>query len=442
MNRKRNPVCAARGIALGVMVLCFAWLAPKALPAAPGTAGAAKANLFDLPDNTERLCISLRVLSERVSKALSENIRLPEEIRTLYGIGYLEGFIVDQTGRKDVILVGRKSADRPCLHLDDLIVTMREAGGMGPPPYCSLDPHPRDVQALQTLFAGQQHLQSLQDTREFFQKLPSAIGPQQIVVGGVPRTSRYAHVMIDADYHMKKVSQGHIRLPQFMSYLDRALEESKTNLLNGRSAPTTGVNMSRFWFHVDVNCPTYQESRGIVWIEKCPVVVLTEKQMMTSSGQLYDAAENDPLAVAFAEDFSDQFTKLTQTVPVYADLENLFRLRALLLAIRHHGSFRTIGRNLHSYIPEYRYLGESPMDSALPGLANYREWTYRVTDRNMIYEYSLFPIICGGVGMDMEVTAERFGHADSARLFSFRTAVLERRPWENSLVWRIFVAEL
>ena len=123
MNTKSDEFCLTRAvITLRVTMLCFVWSALALFFAISGMAPAAEADMFDLPDDTVRLCISLRVLSERVSKALTEKSPLSEEIQHLYGIGYLEGFIIDQTGKKDIILVGRKSPKHPSLHLDDLIV--------------------------------------------------------------------------------------------------------------------------------------------------------------------------------------------------------------------------------------------------------------------------------------------------------------------------------
>ena len=94
------------------------------------------------------------------------------------------------------------------------------------------------------------------------------------------------------------------------------------------------MSMARFWFDTASGCPTFQEAKGAVWIADCRVVVHTERQHVASSGELYDAAEDDPLATAFADDLSKTFGSDTAVVPIYAELENLYRLRALLLAMQ------------------------------------------------------------------------------------------------------------
>ncbi|MFB0519826.1 MAG: DUF1598 domain-containing protein [Desulfatiglandales bacterium] len=378
-----------------------------------------------LPSETKRICVSLRVLSQRATKALTEKSALPKQLQDLCGIGYLEGFIVDETGDKDLILVGRKSKKRPCLYLDDLIVNMRNIGKSQSHPFCSLDPYNENMLALEELYRSNQSSQSPEEMEAFFKKLKSTVGPQKVLIGGVPRSSRHAHVMIDADYHMKKVSQGHIELPGITSSVDRLLAEKK--------ASSTGVHRNRHWFHIDANSPTFQEAEGIVWIESCPVIVLTEKQKVTSSGELYDVKEDDPLAIAFTKELSKEFPNLTECVPVYADLENLFRLRSLLLAMKHHLSLAKVGWDFPSFLSEYTYQKESPMMANLPGLANWKKQVEELPNQIIISSVT----ICGGVGMDMEVVNEAFDDSHNAWLHSFRMEALFKRPSKDELIWEV-----
>lgn len=404
---------------------------------APGahTVRASESQISEVHGESERVCLSLRVLATRVSNALAENAPLPHDCARLAGIGFLEGFIVDERGEGDVILVGRRSKALPSLRLDDLIVNMRSVAQAREYPFCSLDPRAEDVRALHDLFRESQGLRSPAEMRAFFARLQSAVGPQQVVIGGVPRNSRHAHVMIDADYHMKKVSQGLIALPAVTSYLDRLWNEARESIQEGHDPPATGMSMARFWFHLGPDCPTFQEDKGIIWLDACRVVVLTEKQMSTASGELHDVEQDDPIAMAFAGDLSRAFRELTASVPVYADLENLFRLRALLLAMRLRGSLSQSGFDSDSYLAQYRFQDETPMARSYPGLANFREWSTRVVRGNMVYEYCLFPMVCGGVGMDMHVADTSFTPCDS--LPSRRITELLARPSRDSFAWEV-----
>ncbi|MEN8215007.1 MAG: DUF1598 domain-containing protein [Pseudomonadota bacterium] len=382
-----------------------------------------------MENSEERVALSLSVLSKQVEKAIQKNLALPKELRNLNGIGFVEGFVVvDEPEEKDVILVGRRSKSRPSLKLDDIIVNMRTASSY---PYCSLVPYPKNILALQTLMNNSPDTNSPLEIKAFFKRLKSTVGPQQIVVGGVPRNSRLAHIMIEADYHMKKVSQGHIKLPQVTSYLERPLNEIKQQILKGETVPMAGESMARFWFHIGPNSPTFIEEKDIVWLDKSPVVLLTEKQMATPSGELYDVDDDDPHAIAFANEMSQAFP---MSVPIYEELENLFRLRALLLAMGHRQALSVLKYNLSSYLSEYQYQEEKPMPSNLPGLANYKEWSHEVQSGNLISRYYLFPMVFGGVGMDMPVNRANFSQGGE-QVSAVRVAALRARPSREALSW-------
>ena len=390
------------------------------------------------PPGTRRIFLSLGKLAERISQCLSSGRPLPEECRTLSGIGYLEGYIVQQSNPKDIILFGLASKHRPSLKLDDLIVNMRSiAKGLGYP-YCSLDPKLENTIALQHLFSTAGSMNSMAEMKAFFKKVQDTVGPQEVVIGGVPRNSRHAHVMIDSDYHMKKVSQAHISIDGVTSYIDHSLNEAVDNIKNGKPVPTSGVSMARFWFHIGKGSPKFQQGTDIVAIDHCNVVILNEKQKATASGELVDVIEDDPHAIAFANEMSEYLSVPgSSTVPSYADLENLFRLRALLLSMDFQSLFSSVGWSFSSFIPNYKYLDEKPMNPSMNGLTNYKEWTHEVSIGGMVYDYTLSPMVCGGVGMDMSIGKANYHKDLASKLFSFRMAALMARKSKNVLFWTL-----
>ena len=392
---------------------------------------------FPVPSGTERIFVSLRKVQQDVHEYVAAGKGVPSECLHLAGLAYLEGYTVQRNDPADITLFGLKSVNRPSLRLDDLIVNMRTIASAADYPYCSLDPSKESTIALQRLFASPPEMNSLEQMMAFFQEVDKTVGPQEIVIGGVPRNSRHAHVMIDADYHMKKVSQGHISVDGITSYLDHSLNEAAGKIKNGEPAPATRMSMSRFWFHIGEGSPKFQQGTNIVAIDECSIVVLTEKQKATASGDLVDVVEDDPHAMAFAADMSDYLSTPGTTVPVYADLENLFRLRALLLSMNHERAFESIGWSFATYMQEYKYQGERHMARSVPGLANYKEWTHEVSNDSMVYSYMLIPMVCGGVGMDMSVGNDNYREDLASRLFSFRMAALMARPSKDALSWKV-----
>lgn len=388
-----------------------------------------------VPEGAERIFISLRSLAGRVQKQMSENNAPDNSCRYLSGLAYPEGYIVD-SDQNDIILFGLTYPNRPPLRLDDLVVNMRQMASGGQHPYCSLEPRKQDSIALQKLMHSKKPLNSSQVMKDYFKKVEKTVGPQKVVVGGVPGNSRHAHVMIDADYHMKKVSQGHIAIDGVTSYLDQSLNDAAQKIKRGERVPS-GVSMARFWFHVDDNSPTFQQAEDIVLLDDCRMILLTEKQKMTASGDLVDVMEDDPHAEAFASAMSEYLSNPRKEKPsIYADLENLFRLRALLISMRYMKAFQYVRLSPADYIPQYRYQDESRMEASLPGLANYREWSHRVSRGNSVYTYTLFPMVCGGVSMDMTVTRKDYQNQRSF-LIPFRNAALKSRP-KGSFSWKIF----
>ena len=377
----------------------------------------------------ERICLSMRVLSMEARK---EPLR--KEVESLAGIGWLEGFVIDPDNR-DVILIGRRTPKRPTLHMDDLVVNMRNVWNREPDPYCSLDPRHEDVRKLNQLASQAGIVTSVDQMYRFFNRLKEAWGPQSVVVGGVPRNSRNENVMIDADYHMKKVSQGLVQLPGIRSCLDIVLDEAKRQVAYTGQIPPLGMSMSRFWFHVGNGEPIYQESEQIVCLDRCSVVVLTEKQLSTVDGTLYDAVEDDPHANAFAQELSERFQKAATLVPEYAELENLFRLSAVLRAMRFRDAADRARFDLGFFLKNYKYQSETTMLPSLTGLANSKEVQGQVKQGGFLYQYVLFPIACGGVSMEITIDERRFAQTKSKQLDQLREAVIGSRPSPGTLFW-------
>jgi hypothetical protein len=388
-------------------------LAALAALAGAATLRAADSGRSDLPDGAQRVCLSLRVLETRAEPDGLASARPPAEAATLAGIGRLEGYYVDRTGPGDLVLFGQRSA-RPSLHLDDLIVNLLNVSRNDTYPRCSLDPLAENVQRLQNWDAGRRFASGAAAAAA----IRNALGPQQVMVAGVPRNSRHAHIMIDADYHMKQVSQGRLRLPGVSSYLDLAIARGGSS----------GGSLARFWFSVAQSAPSFEQDRDIVWLDDCRVRLLTEKQILTPAGLVDDQQQDDPLATEFAAAMSREFARLSLSVPVYAQLENLFRLRALLLASYCRGDWEAANLNAHRYLRRSQTWLDDPMPESLPAVSNHR-----------VLRSGRIAIVCGGVGMGMNIEPQSFRIAEGLRLSQFRHKAQQRRPSPDALAWVIDV---
>jgi hypothetical protein len=350
------------------------------------------------------------------------------------GIGWVEGYVTDPDNQ-DIILVGQHSSKWPLVKLDDLVVHIRNVWNREPCPFCSLDPQNQDVLKVNKLFADIGRISGIEEMRNLVRRLKQLWGPQTAVLGGVPRHSRLSHVMIDADYHMKKLSQGLVEVSVVPSCLDRMVDEAKKQMETGQRAPALGMSMSRFWFHIGANEPTFLEDDGVVWLDKCTVVVLTEKQKATTEGILYDSGGEDPYARAFARDLSDGFPQAAAVVPFYADLWNQYRLSSLLRGMHFRQPPELAKLDLDAYLKRFVYLLESAMPPSLPGLVNSKEVNETFQKGDMVYQWFAMPLACGGVSMDIRVKENQFRKDRSKRLEKLRQAAIRCRPSVDTLCW-------
>ena len=374
------------------------------------------------------LCLSLRVLARL---AIAEPAR--PEVLNLSGIGRLDAIVVDRENR-DIILVGEHAGNGPSLHLDDLVGNLRGIwnGGLDPDgghPSCSLDPRPQDIRNLNAYLPTLKPGTTSASGDVEFARISQLCGPQMVFVGGVPKNSRHAHVMIDADYHMKKVSQGHVTIEGIPSTLDLAEQRYREWIRTGGKASVPAPAMSRFWFNVKPGEPKLVADGGSVALVSCAVVLLTEKQAAAANGALRDSGQEDPLANAFAAAFSQRFEQAATLVPVYADLANLYRLRALLQALRRQDDITALVPELDELLRRYRFQAEKQMPPSYPGLANRR----KMTDERAGVSFT--SLVMGGVSMEMRTDNIR---ADpTPALASLRRRATRSRPHADSLAWAL-----
>jgi len=381
------------------------------------------------PEKGQQVCLSLRALA--VARDQDSNRPPRDECLNLGGIGWLEAYVVD-VDNADVILVGRSSPGWPTLCLDDLAVNIRNVWDEQPYPHCSLDPRPEDIVKLNRLMAGAGNIQTLEGIRALHKQVQAAWGPQTTRVGGVPPESRHGRVMIDADYHMKGVGLGLTPLDGLASYPDRMVESVRESIRGGNGVPRMGMSMARFWFHVADGDPKFAEGNGIVSLESCKVILLTERQMAAADGQLRDAKEDDPHALSFAADFTKGLRRFVPAIPVYADLENLFRLHSLVRAMRFRNAPGEAGLDLGFYRKRCRMQMEKRMPAGKAGQTNCQEIQVAVPGGAIL----LFPMACGGVSMEIPTTDRQFSRGGDLTM-SLRAAVLKSRPSKDALTWPV-----
>ena len=222
--------------------------------------------------------VSLRELVKAAEPYAASWKDLPAELRQPGGISRVVGYQVDQAN-DDVLLIGEVIPGAPALTIDDLIVGVRTVWKENAIPFCSLEPDPAD-------FAGDQHVR----------------------VGGVPATSGFARVMLDADYLMKRMGAGleAVNAPGYLSYVALLRQEGKQAIRDDGA--------ERFWFY-----PAPLQT-GDIELSPAGDVVLFNTTMQVLSEQMvlsHDALLGTGKVTATADKWA---AMLTQALP---DLERL-----------------------------------------------------------------------------------------------------------------------
>jgi hypothetical protein len=262
-----------------------------------------------------------------------------ESMRALAGITRVKYVLVyPETG--DIVLSGPAGAWRedgegrrvnaqsgqPVLHLDDLVVLLRNAwhedGRFG----CSITPTQPGLAATKA-FLAESSTRALQPSERdgWLEKLRGSLGKQDIDVYGVDRRTRVARVLVEADYRMKLVGMGlEPGALGVVSYLDAIPVGS----------PPESMDVLRWWFTLNYGAVHATPSRNAFEIRGPGVKVLSENELITEQGKRQHTGKSDALNQQFAQSFTRHFDRLAETYPIYAELRNVFDLALVAALLR------------------------------------------------------------------------------------------------------------
>src|SRR5262249_15487005 len=136
-----------------------------------------------------------------------------------------EGWMADQSGR-----VRGLSSLRPVVQLDDLVTALRAFPPQGKGTSqisCSIDPTQEGLQKMQQFLrevgSRLSNANPGGDAQYIIAGLKESLGPQLIHIRGVPASTHFAQVLVEADYRMKLIGIGleHPPVKQLVSWVDR-----------------------------------------------------------------------------------------------------------------------------------------------------------------------------------------------------------------------------
>lgn len=282
----------------------------------------------DLAARSDLRRISLRHLDREVRAAIDKGGDVPDELRFLAGLTGVDYVVVDPA-RQDVLLAGPAegwridsngrpigaTTNRAVLHLEDLALALRVVLKGSGRIECSIDPTREGLEAVQKRIAAP--WDSRREGPRRRDEVREALGRQVVSVKGVPAGSRFGRTIVEADYLMKQVAIGAVRLPRVSNHLDALVEGAKRG--------DRSMQLTRWWFTADYAPPATDES-GRVWrLRGRRIQLLNEEMLLDARGNREgkgEASRRDRFSHEFTEALPDVETKYA----VFSDLRNLYDL--------------------------------------------------------------------------------------------------------------------
>lgn len=386
--------------------------------------------------------VSLRVLQQRASECVAQG-NCPVEITNLCGLKRLHGFVIDTVGH-DVILLGQVKLKAPSLRLDDMVVALRNIWGRydsivgnvqyHSPPGCSIDPEEDILRQLNEVVSRLDS--SDEEMDEAIMRWHRICRQEQRVsVLGIPHNTRFAKVMVDADYFMKRLVDGSetAGLKDLRSLMDMYFDMAKEELVKHQRVPALS-SLNRFWFTPGEN--TYRTSGDAIIISRCDVILMTEEEYLDEDGGRIGSGGAERTAQQFAQNLSERYSDLAMNKPLYAELEGLFRFVALARVMNELGALSRTDLDL-SYLLDHYPIGTVEVERTVPGVSNAKRFEHEVKHADYVETFQLAMPTCGGVTIDIVVDAKALVGDKSGQLDDLTKAVLEERPNEDSLFYDI-----
>ncbi len=292
--------------------------------------------------------ISLRGLESAIRQSKESGKPLPSEVQFMAGLQRIEYVIVSEDG-KDILIAGPgegwkldengvvvgKDSGTPVIHLEDFLVAMRSVQNarQGQGISVSIDPTEEGSKRLS------KYLSSL---RKFRPNMKSEVervnGNHNITLTGVPQSSRFAQILVTADYQMKRLSMGLESAP--IANMPSLLEILKKN--NSRSKTLA----PRFWMETSYQPVAKSQDAKVFQLRGQGVKTLTEDSFFNQDGKAQQTGKTNKFAQQWADSMNDRFEELSKAQPVFRELRNLMDMTVVAAIIEREGMLEKVGLDI------------------------------------------------------------------------------------------------
>lgn len=234
---------------------------------------------------------------------------------------------------------------RPVLQLPDLVVALRAfppSGEATPLVGCSIDPTPEGNQRMQQFLKSiGTNLSANANTARIAQGLRSSLGMQVVRVDGVSPKSRFAHILVSADYRMKLIGIG--------------LEKPAVDISSFVDLARGGQGPSRWYFTPNYETVRVSEDRLAMELVGEGVKLSGEDELLNPDGTRRGTGKSSGANRKFVEGFTRRYPDLAKKEPVYAHLRNLIDMTIAAAYIQQQDFYSQAGWNMETFGLEQKF---------------------------------------------------------------------------------------
>ncbi|HEX6961594.1 MAG TPA: DUF1598 domain-containing protein [Lacipirellula sp.] len=286
----------------------------------------------DLSKSSKLRKVSLTRLIALINQAVAEGHGPDDAMLNLAGLTRIR-YVFYYPETKDIVLAGPAEgwvetpngrvlgwqSGQPILQLDDLTVALRTfapGGKKNPLVYCSIDPTQEGLARMQQFLSeiGRQIQPGNELAAEQFiaEGLKESLGMQVITVGGVPASTHFAQVMVEADYRMKLIGIG----------LEQPPVNIATFVAMANPAAMARNALQRWYFVPDYQRIKVADDGLAAEFIGAGVKLVGEDEVVSQHGGRRQVASQSGASRKFTRSFTEKYNQLADRAPVYAQLRN------------------------------------------------------------------------------------------------------------------------
>ncbi|MDR3199102.1 MAG: DUF1598 domain-containing protein [Planctomycetaceae bacterium] len=307
----------------------------------------------DLNEKTLIRKISLKKLNAQICRTIENQEEFPDSVRYLGGLTAIR-YVVVVPEENDILLIGPseswqadsygniigKTSGHPVFRLEDLLTVFRAWNNQSRPSVitCSIDPT-KEALAKIAQVNRQFSVVDRNNVQAFAAAQEAAYGVNVITLQGIPEQSRFAMVLVIADYKMKQIGLGHIpspirNLPSYVSLIGGSQKQ---------------IN-PRFWLTPEYGTVTH-DSKKLTWqLSEVKVKALTDSEFVDSRSNSYQSGgKPDRAAINWCGKMTANYEALSKADPVFGDLKNCMELAVTVALIRREGLLEKAGCKLTAF---------------------------------------------------------------------------------------------